>query len=159
VEKILESSRKLKPTGFVNGVEALRLAKLRVRISTGCKELDAILGGGVECGSVTEVFGEFRCGKTQLAATLAVNAQLDAASGGASGKVIILDTENAFRVERVAEIAEKRYGLDPAAVLDNITLARCLTHEHQQEMALAAAALITGAGESYKLLIVDSIIG
>jgi hypothetical protein len=108
---------------------------------------------------VTEVFGEFRCGKTQLAATLAVTAQLDRASGGASGKVIILDTENAFRVERIAEIAEKRFGLDPAAVLDNVTFARCLTHEHQQEMAIAAAALITGSAERYRLLVVDSVIG
>lgn len=67
--------------------------------------------------------------------------------------------ENAFRVERIAEIATKRYGLDPEAVLDNVTLARCLTHEHQQEMAIAAAALITSAGERYRLLVVDSIIG
>lgn len=96
---------------------------------------------------MTEIFGEFRCGKTQLAATLCVNAQLERASGGAAGKVIVLDTENAFRVERIAEIAEKRYGLDAAAVLDNVTIARCLTHEHQQEMALAAAALIVGSGD------------
>ena len=77
-----------------------------------------------------------RCGKTQLAATLAVTAQLERSAGGASGKVIILDTENAFRIERVAEIAEKRFGLDPAAVLDNITFARCLQHEHQQELVV-----------------------
>ena len=105
------------------------------------------------------MFGEFRCGKTQLAATLAVTAQLERAAGGASGKVIILDTENAFRVERIAEIAEKRYGLDPAAVLDNITFARCLQHEHQQEMVVGVAALITGSAERYRLLIVDSVIG
>jgi hypothetical protein len=156
----MEAGRKLVPTGFQTGGEVLKhAAATRIRITTGCKDLDAILGGGVETGSVTEVFGEFRCGKTQLAATLAVTAQLDRASGGASGKVIILDTENAFRVERIAEIAEKRFGLDPAAVLDNVTFARCLTHEHQQEMAIAAAALITGSAERYRLLVVDSVIG
>ena len=94
-----------------------------------------------------------------MAATLAVTAQLDRASGGASGKVIILDTENAFRVERIAEIAVKRFGLDPEAVLENVTLARCLTHEHQAEMTTAAAALIASSPEPYRLLIVDSIIG
>ena len=159
IEKIVEASRKLKDVGFVSGKEALRLSRARTRITTGCKALDAILGGGIETGSVTEVFGEFRSGKTQLAATLCVTAQLEKAAGGAAGKVIVLDTENAFRVERVAEIAEKRYGIDPAAVLDNVTIARCLTHEHQEQMALAAAALITGSGERYRLLIVDSIIG
>ncbi|RYG57307.1 hypothetical protein EON66_00710, partial [archaeon] len=67
----------------------------RIRITTGAKELDAILGGGIETGSVTEVFGEFRCGKSQLCATLAVTSQLSREHGGGSGKVIILDTENA----------------------------------------------------------------
>ena len=148
------------PSGFLSGGEALRQSSaLRIRIHTGCKDLDAILGGGLETGSVTEVFGEFRCGKTQLCATLAVTAQLERSAGGAAGKVIILDTENAFRVERVAEIAEKRFGLDPAAVLDNITFARCLQHEHQQEMVVGVAALITGSAERYRLLIVDSVIG
>ena len=155
----MEAAKKLKNVGFVSGVQALRAARTRQRISTGCKALDAVLGGGVETGAVTELFGEFRTGKTQILATLCVNAQLDAASGGAAGKVIVIDTENAFRVERIAQIAEARYGLDPAAVLDNVTIARALTHEHQAEMVLASAALITGSGERYKLLVLDSIIG
>lgn len=70
--------------------------KSRIRITTGSKELDAILGGGLETGSVTEIFGEFRTGKTQLAATMAVTAMLPASHGGAEGKVIIMDTENAL---------------------------------------------------------------
>ena len=159
VEKVMEAARKLKNVGFVSGVQALRAQRTRQRISTGCKALDAVLGGGVETGAVTELFGEFRTGKTQILATLCVNAQLDKASGGAAGKVIVIDTENAFRVERIAQIAEARYGLDPAAVLDNVTIARALTHEHQAEMVIAAAALITGSGERYKLLVLDSIIG
>ena len=104
-------SPRLKPTGFISGTESLRAtAKSRVRITTGCKELDRILGGGLETGSVTEIFGEFRTGKTQLAATLAVTCQLAREDGGAAGKVLIIDTENAFRPERVAEIAVKRFG-------------------------------------------------
>ncbi len=151
---------RLKPTGFISGSESLRAAtKSRVRITTGCKALDAILGGGLETGSVTEVFGEFRTGKTQLCSTLAVTCQLAREDGGAAGKVLIIDTENAFRPERVAEIAVKRFGLDGDQVLDNVLIARCQNHEQQHEMLQAVAAKITDAEEPVKLLIVDSVMG
>ncbi|RYE85003.1 MAG: hypothetical protein EOO65_01205 [Methanosarcinales archaeon] len=63
------------------------------------------------------------------------------------------------RPERVAEIAEKRFGLDPSAVLDNVLIARCLTHEHQHEMLAAVAAKIAEDDEPYRMLIVDSVMG
>lgn len=37
--------------------------------------------------SISEVFGEFRCGKTQLSHTMSVVAQLPKDMGGAEGKV------------------------------------------------------------------------
>lgn len=40
-------------------------------ISTGCTALNEILGGGLETGSITELYGEYRCGKTQVGAGLA----------------------------------------------------------------------------------------
>ena len=64
-----------------------------MHITTGSQNLDKILGGGLESGSITEAFGEFRTGKTQLAHTLCCTAQLSYALGGAQGKVIYLDTE------------------------------------------------------------------
>lgn len=48
-----------------------------VYLTTGSRELDALLsgnkqgGGGVETGSITEVYGEFRTGKTQFCHTCA----------------------------------------------------------------------------------------
>jgi meiotic recombination protein DMC1 len=54
--------------------------------------------GGVECGSVTEIFGESRSGKSQLCATLCVTSQLSRDAGGGEGKVIYLDTEDALYV-------------------------------------------------------------
>jgi meiotic recombination protein DMC1 len=155
LEKLMEAGRKLVPTGFQTGGEVLRhAAATRIRITTGCKDLDAILGGGVETGSVTEVFGEFRCGKTQLAATLAVTAQLGREHGGGAGRVIIMDTENAFRPERVAQIAETRFGLDGEAVLENLLVARCMTHEHQHEMLAQVCAKIAEDDEPFRLLVV-----
>ena len=50
--------------------------------------------------------------------------------GGGAGKVAYIDTEGTFRPDRIIPIAE-RFGVDPAAVLDNIVVARVYTHEHQ----------------------------
>ncbi len=36
------------------------------QITTGSKELDKLLNGGMETGSITELFGEFRTGKSQV---------------------------------------------------------------------------------------------
>ena len=47
-----------------------------IKLTTGSKELDRLLGGGIETGSITEVFGEFRCGKSQLCHMLAVTSQV-----------------------------------------------------------------------------------
>jgi meiotic recombination protein DMC1 len=64
------------------------------RISTGSKNLDNLLQGGVESQAITEVFGEFRTGKTQLCHTLCVTAQMSTEMGGGNGKVAYIDTEN-----------------------------------------------------------------
>jgi len=38
--------------------------------------VDGILGGGVQSQSITEVYGEFRTGKTQLSHTMCITAQV-----------------------------------------------------------------------------------
>jgi DNA repair protein RAD51 len=81
-----------------------------LKLTTGSTELDKILGGGMETGSMTELFGEFRTGKTQLCHTLAVTCQLPMDQGGGEGKALYIDTEGTFRPERLAEIAT-RYGM------------------------------------------------
>ncbi|CAI5501659.1 unnamed protein product [Closterium sp. Naga37s-1] len=154
VEKILEAAGKLVNCGYVTGNEALNLRKQVVRITTGSQALDDLLGGGVETMAITEAFGEFRTGKTQLAHTLCVATQLPINMKGGNGKVAFIDTEGTFRPERIVPIAE-RFGLDPNAVLDNIIFARAYTHEHQYELLIALAAKM--AEEPFKLLIIDSI--
>lgn len=76
VEKVKEAASKIISVGFVTGGEQALLRKRVVSISTGSKAFDAMLGGGIQSMSLSEVFGEFRCGKTQLAHTLCVCAQL-----------------------------------------------------------------------------------
>jgi Rad51 len=104
--------------------------------------------------SISEVYGEFRCGKTQLSHTMSVLAQLPKEQGGAEGKVAYIDTEGTFRPERIAQIAE-RFGVDPDAAQENIAYARALNSEHQLELLNTLAKEF--AGGAYKLLIIDSI--
>jgi meiotic recombination protein DMC1 len=125
-----------------------------IKISTGAKSLDELLGGGVETMSITEVFGEFRTGKTQICHTLCVTSQLDISEGGGSGKVIYVDTEGCFRPEKIHEIAP-RWGLDPDEVLENILVARPFTHEQQMDLMQGIAAKMSE--DSYRTLIIDSI--
>jgi meiotic recombination protein DMC1 len=75
-----------------------------------------LLNGGIESQGITEAFGEFRTGKTQLSHTLCVTAQLPKNQGGGQGKVLYIDTENTFRPERIKQIAA-RYQLDAEEVL------------------------------------------
>jgi RecA/RadA recombinase len=98
VEKIREAAKKLAGSKgtFRSAIDVLRADESRVRITTGSKQLDTILGGGIETGSLTEIFGEYRTGKTQLCHTLAVTSQLGFEQGGGMGKVIVVDTEGSL---------------------------------------------------------------
>jgi meiotic recombination protein DMC1 len=154
VDKIVDAARKMAEAGFVTGVTCLEQRKRVVKITTGSTALDTLLGGGMESMSITEAFGEFRTGKTQLAHTLCVTCQLPGNMGGGNGKAIFVDTEATFRPERIKPIAE-RYGLDPEAALENILVARAFTHEHQAHLLSMVAAKM--AEDQFSLLVVDSI--
>merc|ERR1719150_1970442 len=71
-DKIIAEAQKLVPTGFTTATEMHMKRSQIIQITTGSKELDKLLNGGIETGSVTEMFGEFRTGKSQLCHTIAV---------------------------------------------------------------------------------------
>ena len=98
---------KLVPMGFTSASLIAQQRAEVIQITTGCRELDTILEGGVETGSITELYGEYRCGKTQLSHTLCVTCQLPVDMGGAEGKALFIDTEGTFRPQRLAQIAER----------------------------------------------------
>ncbi|GAA5832624.1 hypothetical protein JCM11251_001390 [Rhodosporidiobolus azoricus] len=157
VEKIKDAASKLCPQTFLTGAEcALRREKV-VSISTGSAQMDAMLGGGIQTGSTTEVYGEFRTGKTQLAHTLCVTSQLPVDMGGGEGKVAFIDTEGTFRPDRIRQIAE-RFNVDAQAALENIVVARAHNSEHQMELITALAAKFAEEQGAYRLLIIDSIL-
>lgn len=152
-DKLIAEAAKLVPTGFCTGSEYFQIRKNQLYLHTGSKDLDALLGGGIETGSITEMFGEFRTGKTQLCHTLAVTCQMAMDQGGAEGKALYIDTENTFRPERCRAVAE-RFGLDPDEALENVSFARAFNSDHQMSLLHQACALM--AETRYALLIVDS---
>ncbi|KAJ9575479.1 hypothetical protein L9F63_007684 [Diploptera punctata] len=156
VDKIKEACSKLETGSFLTALEVSERRKQVFRLSTGSKEFDKLLGGGIESMAITEAFGEFRTGKTQLSHTLCVSAQMPGEGGYMGGKVIFLDTEHTFRPDRLRSIAD-RFNLDQAAVLDNVLYARAYTSEHQYELLDYVAAKFHEEAGVFKLLIVDSV--
>ena len=62
--RIIEAAKERADIGkFITGDEVLRLRKELGWITTGSKQLDSLLGGGIPTRAVTEVFGEFGTGK------------------------------------------------------------------------------------------------
>lgn len=106
VDKLLAEAGKLVPMGFFSATEFHQKRSEIVMLTTGSRELDKLLGGGIETGSITEMFGEFRTGKTQICHTMAVTCQLPIAQGGGEGKCLYIDTEGTFRPERLLAVSE-----------------------------------------------------
>lgn len=153
--KAIVAARKMLNLEFEEASEYLKKRENLIRITTGSKNLDALLGGGIETGAITEVAGAFGCGKTQLAHCLAINVQLPREEGGADGKAVYIDTESTFRPERIKQIALAK-GLSPEKTLKNIFVARAFNADHQLLLTEKIIDLIK-KGEPIRLVIVDSL--
>jgi DNA repair protein RadA len=138
---------------FVSAKELYTRRKNIERISCGSKNLDDLLAGGIETGAVTEFYGEYGSGKSQICHTLSVIVQQPHESGGLDGGAIYVDTEGTFRPERIAEIAEAR-GFDSAAVLDRIIVAKAYNSAHQELIVRELGSLIEKS--KVKLVVIDS---
>ena len=152
--KIIEAARKNLDIGFETADAVMRKREAMEKITTGSKNLDDLLGGGVETMGITEAYGQFASGKSQLAFQLAVSVQLPKERGGLEGRCLFIDTEGTFRPERITQVA-KGLGLDPEEVLKNIIIARAYNSDHQVILAEKAGAMIKA--NNIKLVIVDSI--
>lgn len=153
--KAIAAARKMLRLEFEDATEYLKKRENVFKITTGSNNLDALLGGGVETGAITEAAGAFGCGKTQLAHCLAINVQLSREEGGAQGKAVYIDTESTFRPERIKQIAIAK-GIDPEKTLKNIFVARAFNADHQILLVDKVAELIKN-GEPIKLIIIDSL--
>nr|UXY87009.1 DNA repair protein Rad51 [Cryptomonas paramecium] len=152
-EKIHSEASKYVPLGFCSAFTCYQMRQDLIHLTTGSREIDRILKGGIETGSITELFGEFRTGKTQICHTLCVTCQLSIDQGGGEGRVLYIDTEGTFRPERIVAIAN-RFNLNQQDVLDNIAFARAYNTDHQTELLNQACGMM--AENRYAMLIVDS---
>ncbi len=152
-KKAVQAAQESTTIEFETGEAILEKRKEIGKISTGSKDLDDLIGGGVETNAITEAYGKFASGKSQIGFQLSVNVQQPRDKGGLGGAVLFIDTEGTFRPERIEAIA-KDSGLDPTKVLENIIVVRAISTEQQILTAERADKLIDE--KNVKLVVVDS---
>ncbi len=149
--KMIQEARAHLKMGFLSGADILAKRAKVLRISTGSKNFDGIVGGGFETGAIIECFGAYGSSKTQVAHSLCVQVQkLDP-----KAVAVYIDTENTFRPERIQDMA-KGAGLDPQKALGNIKVARAFNSDHQMLLAEKVADLVK-EGLPVRLVVVDSL--
>ncbi|MEB3691658.1 MAG: DNA repair and recombination protein RadA [Caldisphaeraceae archaeon] len=153
-QKIVSSARSTLDIKFKTALE-LKKERMNVhKITTGSKSLDDLLGGGIETKDMTEFFGEYGTGKTQICHQLAVNVQMPEDKGGLSAKAVFIDTEGTFRWERIEQLAIG-INLDPDKVMENIYWIRAVNSHHQ--MAIVDQLYDMLSKDNIKLVILDSL--
>ncbi len=153
-KKAVEAAKEATTVNYETAEQLSEKRKNIGKITTGSKDLDELIGGGIETNAITETYGKFASGKSQLGFQLAVSAQLPREKGGLGGSVLFVDTEATFRPERIESIA-KAAGLDPKEALKNILVIRAATTEQQILSIDRSEKLIQE--KNVKLIIVDSL--
>ncbi len=155
-EKLVKTAQDIEKMGFKSADKIWEKRRILNRLSTGSHNLDDLLGGGIEPGALTEIYGEYRTGKTQLAHQFCVNVQLQYEQGGLEGNALYIDSEGTFRPERIIQMATA-IDLDYNDVLRNITVGRAYNSDHQILLVREAPRIIKE--KNIKLIVVDSLIG
>jgi DNA repair protein RadA len=162
-KKIIKAAReKADIDVFKTGKDIFEQRKEVKKLSFRVPDLDTLMGGGIETQAITEMYGEFGSGKSQIVHQMAVNVQLPEKEGGLNGSVIYIDTENTFRPERIEQMVNGLGidGLDPQEILNNIHIARAHTSDHQMLLVEHSRELVAELKESekpFKLFIIDSL--
>ena len=155
-EKLVKTAQDVEKMGFKSADKIWEKRKKLNRLTTGSQNLDDLLGGGIEPGALTELFGEYRTGKTQLVHQLCVNVQLLYEQGGLEGNALYIDTEGTFRPERIIQMASA-IDLDYNEILKKITVGRAYNSDHQILLIEEASRIIEE--KNIKIVVVDSLIG
>ncbi|MFQ5758981.1 MAG: DNA repair and recombination protein RadA [Candidatus Bathyarchaeia archaeon] len=152
--EIIRLARSSVAVSFIRADELLKMRQNILRLTTGSRELDELVGGGLETQTITELYGEYGSGKSQVCHQLCVNVQLPPDRGGLGGGALYIDTENTFRTERIAQMAE-HLGLDLEEVVKNIIFAEAYTSDHQTFLVENADEVVKE--NNIRLIIVDSL--
>ena len=152
--EVIREARSAMALSFIRADELLKMRQTVLRLTTGSKTLDELVGGGLETQTITEFYGEYGSGKSQLCHQLCVNVQLPPERGGLGGAALYIDTENTFRTERIVQMAQ-HLGLDPEEVVKNIIFAEAYTSDHQMFLVDNADEVVKE--NDIRLIIVDSL--
>ncbi|MCL2289012.1 MAG: DNA repair and recombination protein RadA [Candidatus Bathyarchaeota archaeon] len=152
--QVIQAARTSVGVSFIRADQLYKQRQSVARLTTGSKALDKMVDGGLETQTITEFYGEYGCGKSQLCHQMCVNVQLPVERGGLNGGVLYIDTENTFRLERIVQMS-KHLGLDPEEVVKNIIYAEAYTSDHQMFLLENSDEIIKA--NNIKLIIVDSL--
>jgi DNA repair protein RadA len=150
--KMINAARDSMKMGFESGTDVLKKRESVDKISTGSVAFNELMGGGFETSAITECFGEFGCGKTQIGHILAVNVL----KNDPEAYAVYVDTENTFRPERIMQLAAGA-GIDPEDALSRIMVARAFNSDHQMLLVEKVDTLITEQKKKVRLVVVDSL--
>lgn len=155
--KIIEEAKKIDKLAvqFVTAEEYIKIQGPIVRLTSGCSSLDRLLRGGLRKKSITEFFGEFGSGKSQLCHQLAVTVQLPLEEGGLDGGCMYIDTEKVFNADRCMEMAKRFPSLDSDTIFKRILVAKAHNSVHQMMLLDHSDKIIKE--NNIKLIIVDSL--
>ena len=152
--KVVAEARDSLALSFIRADELIKMRQNVKRLTTISKQLDELLGGGLETQTITEFYGEYGVGKSILCHQLAVNVQLPEEKGGLNGSALYIDTENTFRPEWIVRMA-KPLGLDPVETAKKIIYSEAFNSDHQILLLEKADSIIQE--NNVKLIIVDSL--
>ena len=152
--EVIRAARSSLAVSFIRADELLKMRQNVLRLTTGSKTMNELVGGGIETQTITEFYGEYGSGKSQMCHQLCVNVQLPSEKGGLNSGALYIDTENTFRTERIVQMAQ-HLNLDPEEVAKNIIFAEAYTSDHQMFLLDNADKIIKENG--IRLIIIDSL--
>jgi DNA repair protein RadA len=152
--KIINAARDNLDMGFESGDQIMKKRERVIKLSTGHKGFDSMMGGGFETGAITEIYAEFGAGKTQIGHMLAVNAL--SMENEKDPVVFYVDTENTFRPERIRQLAEAK-GMNVDKVLKSIKVGRAYNSDHQMLLVDKIEEMIAANQLNVKLIVIDSL--
>lgn len=164
-KKVIKAARDMADIGgFKTGTVVLEERKEVRKLQMLVPEFDDMMGGGVETKSISEFYGEFGSGKSQISHQMAVNVQLPEEFGGLHGSCVYIDTENTFRPERIEQMMS---GLEIdgevppyETFLEHIHVAKGYNSDHQMLLVDSARELASELKDTdypVRLFIVDSL--
>jgi len=152
--EVIRAARSSMSVAFIRADELLKMRQSVLRLTTGSKAIDEVLGGGLETQTITEFYGEYGSGKSQLCHQMCVNVQLPPEKGGLNGGALYIDTENTFRTERIVQMSQ-HLGVNPEEVVKNVIFAEAYTSDHQMFLLENADKVIKE--NNIRLIVVDSL--